>query len=160
PVRARRAGRRGSPPRRPAPPRPAPPRRPAVAIPPGRLVRTSPRPVPGPARHGRAAAVAGRLGPPRHAPRRPVAHGGPGPPRPAAGAPPPAGRPPRGRPRLEGRQWRFLRAGSSDPPPALSQVRLDTAALPPLRAGSVHRVTLRDGQSLTAGLLGLDGKTL
>jgi hypothetical protein len=68
----------------------------------------------------------------------------------------------RGQLRLEDQRWRFLPAGASEPvsPASLSQVRLEPAALPPLRAGAVHRVTLRDGQSLTAGLVDLDGKSL
>src|SRR5262245_2321257 len=64
--------------------------------------------------------------------------------------------------RLVQRRWQFLPSGKSEAVPvaSLSQVRLETTSLAPLRAGSVHRVTLRDGQALTAGLLDLNDKTL
>lgn len=63
---------------------------------------------------------------------------------------------------LDQRRWSFVPAGKSEPVPAesLSQVRLESVPASPLRAGSVHRVFLRDGQALTAGLLDLDDKTL
>src|SRR5262245_38673388 len=63
---------------------------------------------------------------------------------------------------LDQHRWSFVPAGRSEPVPAasLSQVRLEAVPASPLRAGSVHRVFLRDGQALTAGLLDLDDKTL
>src|SRR5688572_16605829 len=57
-----------------------------------------------------------------------------------------------------GGRWHFLPAGKREPVPAaeLLRARLEGPPLPPLRAGAVQRVTLRDGQALTGVLLGLD----
>jgi hypothetical protein len=60
------------------------------------------------------------------------------------------------------KRWRFVPDGKAGPldPGAVQHVRFSPAPLPPLRAGRVWRVTLRDGQSLTGDRLDLGDRGL